>query len=121
MTNAQIAAYDQSLFKTTGQKLGAQVLAVALAAYCSSSQLAGTAATSYGFKVTTDGVGYATFNVGSSGAAFGVANNTTMSVLDMLAATDALSANGNLYDGNTTLQNFANTIYSSINQDGDIS
>jgi hypothetical protein len=120
LTDAQVAAYYQSVFKNTSLKVNAQVLSVAFAAYASSSQLAGTVAASYGFKVTTDGVGDATFNVGSSGAAFGVANNVTLSVIDLLHDTDALSLNGILYNGNTALDNLANTVYSNINQTGDI-
>src|SRR5262249_31601921 len=60
-------------------------------------------------------------NVGSNGAAFGVANNTTLTVLQLLQATNTLSTPGNLYGGNGTLTNQANTIYDqSVNSAGDI-
>jgi hypothetical protein len=78
-------------------------------------------ATQYGFTVSGDGVGTATVNVGSNGDAFGVANNTTMSVLDLLLATDAQAVNGLLYNGNATRRNHANNVYSAVNQAGNIS
>ena len=62
------------------------------------------AAAKYGFTVSGYGVGTATFNAGSNGDAFGVANNTTMTVLDLLLATDAQAVNGVLYiNAGTTL------------------
>ena len=59
-------------------------------------------------------------NVGSNGDAFGVANNTTMTILDLLLATDAQAVNGVLYGGNATKRNEANNVYSAINQAGGI-
>lgn len=44
--------------------------------------------TQYGFKGGGKGVATATVNVGANGTAFGVANNTTMTVLDLLVAAD---------------------------------
>jgi hypothetical protein len=70
--------------------------------------------------VSSDGVGTATVNVGSNGDAFGVANNSTMSVLGLLLATDAQAVNGVLYSGNTTRRNEANSIFSAVNYAGDI-
>jgi hypothetical protein len=67
-----------------------------------------------------DGVGTATVNVGSNGDAFGVADNTAMSVLDLLLATDAQAVNGVLYNGNPTKRNQANNVFSAVNQAGDI-
>jgi hypothetical protein len=111
--------------KGNGQKLDAQVLAVALAAYATSSTLAGgTMAAQYGFTVTSGGTGVNTYNVGSGGAAFGVANNTTMTVLDILLAANARAKKGVLYlDGtvvNQTLRNLANAVFTGINERGDI-
>ena len=58
-------------------KVDAQFMAVAFATYFTSSNLSGgTAAQSYGFNVTDTGIGTKVVNVGSSGAAFGVADNT---------------------------------------------
>src|SRR5262249_918620 len=55
--------------------------------------------TQYGFLVGGNGAATSTVNVGSNGAAFGVANNTLMTVLDILLAADAQSVNGVLYNG----------------------
>lgn len=103
------------------------MLATALAVYVTNETLAGTTASSFGFQVTASGVGAATFNVGSSGAAFGVADGTVLSVLDILLATDERSTDGLLYDtdGSETIDDFerflrtlANEVYSAINEAG---
>ena len=125
-TNAYIADYFKNkLFKVKGQKLDAQVMAVAFATYVTNSNLAGgTQATSYGFIVqsntTGGGTGSATYNVGTSGAALGVANNTVLSIMDILKKTDEMSTSGVLYNGDVFLRNLANTLYDSINNTGDI-
>ena len=59
-------------------------------------------------------------NVGSNGAAFGVANNTVMRVIDMLLATDAMTVGGVLYNNNTSLRDMANIAYTKINEAGDV-
>jgi hypothetical protein len=120
-TNAQIAAYFLTLFSQSGQKTEAQVLAVALAAYATNSTLAGgTYAAGYGFTVNATGTGAATWNVGSNGAAFCVADNSTLTVLQLLQAVNNQAVNGVLYNGNTAKRNQANTVFSAINQTGDI-
>ena len=68
-----------------------------------------------------DGVGTATVNVGSSGDAFGVANNATLTVMDLLLATNAQAVNGTLYNGDTARRNEANDVYSTLNDAGGIS
>jgi protocatechuate 3,4-dioxygenase beta subunit len=124
-TNAQIAAYYQSMFsakKTVAgpAKVDCQVMATAFAVYVTNSSLAGNAAAVYGFRVTQYGVGIATWNVGSCGSAFGVSNNTTVGVLDLLLATDARSSGGNLYNMDALLRALANEVYTRINEAGDI-
>jgi hypothetical protein len=74
----------------------------------------------YGFNVSTNGVGTHSFNIGLDGAAFGVANNTTLTLLQMLAYTNSVSIGGVLYGGNTNLINQANDAYSAVNMIGDI-
>lgn len=97
-----------------------------LAVYVTDSGCAGTVATSYGFKVDSLGVGNTTFNIGSNGAAFGVANNSVLSIIDILSRTDAMSAGGtgatqyDIYNGNTVLQNMAINVYDAINNAGHI-
>jgi uncharacterized delta-60 repeat protein len=118
-SNAFIAALFQSDFVVHGTKLDAQVLATALAVYVTDSTLDNTGVgTQYGFLVGGNGVATSTVNVGSNGAAFGVANNTAMTVLDILLAADAQAVNGVLYNGNATRRNQANTVFSAINEAG---
>jgi hypothetical protein len=135
-SNTEVANFMIALFNQTAHsappgppKLDAQVLAVALAVYVTNENLAGTTAAAYGFQVSAQGVGAATFNVGGNGAAFGVANNTTLTVLQILQATDAQTPNGLLYDLDSSatispleraLRTMADQIYTAINQQGDI-
>jgi hypothetical protein len=119
--NAYVASFFQSRFVVHGQKLDAQVLATALAVYVTDPILDSTGVgTQYGFTVSGNGVATATYNVGTNGAAFGVADNTTMTVMDLLLAADAQAVNGLLYNGNTTKRTMANTVFSAINQAGGI-
>jgi hypothetical protein len=120
-SNADVAALFQSDFILKGVKLDAQVLATALSVYVTNATLDSTqVAAQYGFTVSGAGAGTATVNVGSNGDAFGVADNTTLSVLDLLLATDAQAVNGVLYNGNATKRNHANNVYSAVNQAGDL-
>jgi uncharacterized delta-60 repeat protein len=118
-SNAYVAALFQQDFVLHGVKLDAQVLATALNVYATNATLDSTkVAAPYGFTVSGDGLGAAAVNVGGDGDAFGVANNTTMTVVDLLVATDAQSVNGVLYNGNATKRSHANDVYSAINQAG---
>jgi hypothetical protein len=120
-SNAEVAALFQQDFLWKGVKLDAQVLATALNVYATSAALDSTGiATHYGFTVSGDGVGTATVNVGGNGAAFGVASNTTMTVMDLLLAADNQATNGLLYGGDTTKRNEANNVFSAVNQAGGI-
>jgi hypothetical protein len=117
--NASIASFFQTRFVLKDSKLDSQVLATALAVYVTDGTLDNTGVgTQYGFTVGGNGVATATFNVGSNGAAFGVANNTTMTVMDLLLAADAQAVNGVLYNGNATKRTMANNVFSAINQAG---
>lgn len=127
--------FDKKLKGTP--KVDAQFMSLALATFFTSSSLSGgSLAASYGFNVTATGIGTNVVNIGSSGAAFNVANNTNMTIMSMLLATNSLTgadANGdgysNAYDTNgdgvlddneKALRALANAIYSAINEDGDI-
>jgi hypothetical protein len=128
LTNAEVAAsYVTNFFNVKGQKTNAQILSVALAVYCTNTTLAGgnyANTNAYHFNLSTAGIGGRTFNVGSNGAAFGVANNTVMTVNQLLAYTNSRATSGVLYakDGTsmTTNTNLANVLYSAINVKGDI-
>jgi len=120
-SNADVATFFQSRFVLKGEKLDAQVLATALAVYVTDATLDNTGVgTQYGFTVGGNGVATSTVNVGANGAAFGVADNTTMTVMDLLLAVDAQSVNGVMYNGNKPKRDMANTIFSAINQAGSI-
>jgi hypothetical protein len=79
-----------------------------------------TSTAQYGFTVQGEGVGTATLNVGGTGDAFGVVNNTTMTVLDLLLAADAQAVDGVLYNSNVTKRNEANAAFGALNQAGGI-
>ena len=92
-----------------------------MATYATSSSLAGgNYAGKYGFNVSVQGIGGHTFNVGGLGAAVGVANNTTMPIIDMLKYANTKAVGGVLYNGNATLRALANTLFTAINESGDI-
>ncbi|MCA9214772.1 MAG: hypothetical protein KDB27_16990, partial [Planctomycetales bacterium] len=141
MTNSQVADFYSELFqrkKKEAEQLGlggpvkmdAQVMAVALATYVTSSNLANYAAADFGFWVTENGVGTSTFNVGNGGEAFDVADNSQMAVLDLLFVTNEKSFEGALYDldadgdadddWESLLRKLANDVYSAINETGGI-
>ena len=116
--NAYVANLFQQDFLLKGVKLDAQVLATALSVYATNAALDSThVAAQYGFTVSGDGVGTAGVNVGSDGDAFGVANNTVLTVMDLLLATEAPAVNGVLYGAT---RNMANDLYSAVNQAGGI-
>ena len=122
-TNAYISTFFQSRFVLKDQKLDAQVLATALAVYVTNATLDvnpdGTdPGSQYGFVVSGNRVTTATFNVGSNGVAFGVADNTVMTVLDLLLAVDAQAVNGVLYNGDKARRDEANNVFGAINQAG---
>jgi hypothetical protein len=120
-TNAQVANLFLTFFDQKGQKLNAQILAAALAAYSTNSGLAGgTFASQYGFIVNATGTGAALFNVGSNGAAFGVANGSTLTVNQILQSANAQAVNCQPWGNNATLANLANNVFDGINSQGDI-
>lgn len=116
-------------------KVDAQFMATAFATFFTSSNLSGgSVAASYGFNVTQTGIGTNVVNIGSNGAAFGVADNTDMTIMAILLATNGLTGNSgsgyrNIYDTNgdgvlddneKALRVLANNIYSAINEGGHI-
>ena len=102
-TDAQVAAFYLTLFNTKGQKLDAQVLDTALDVFATTSSLGGSAAIPYGFTVNAFGLGAYSWNIGSSGAAFGVPNGTTLNVYQILQAANNSAVAGEPWDNNTFL------------------
>ena len=88
LTNAQVATVYLNLWTPSGlvKNTYVQAFAVALGVYADTTSLGGQSlvnnglAAKYGFVVSAGGGDNATYNVGSDGAAFGVANGTTLSV-----------------------------------------
>lgn len=119
-TNAQVAAFYQTLFNEGGIELDAQVMALALDVYATTLSLGGTAGQAYGFLVDAYGLGARSFNVGWSGAAFGVANNTTLNVYQILQAANQRVTNGVLYNGNLTQAIEADLVFLGIALEGAI-
>jgi hypothetical protein len=80
-------------------------------------------------QVTATGVGTQSFNVEGNGAAFGVADDSSCAVIDLLLAVNARSHSGLLYDQDgdgqldsleAGLRTLANAVFSDINEAGDI-
>src|SRR5262249_36171320 len=91
-SNAQVAAFYQNQFALPGS-LESKVLTTALNIYTTTQSLGGTAGQAHGFTVTAYGLGAYSFNVGADGAAFGVANNTTRNVYQLLWAVNSQAVN----------------------------
>jgi hypothetical protein len=119
-SNAQVAAFYLTQFGLSGPKVEAQVLAVALNVYATTASLGGSAGTAYGFTVSATGLGARSYNVGDDGAAFGVANNTTLNVYELLRAVNARAVHGVLYNGDATLRQEATDLFDALNQAGSI-
>jgi hypothetical protein len=119
-TNAQVAAFFLQLYNNPAQTAAAQALATALNVYASATSLGGDAGTAFQFDVTDAGLGAADFNVLTYGSAFGVANNTTLTVWQILQATNSKSKNDVLYNGVASMLSTAYSLYYQINVDGGI-
>src|SRR5262249_27053470 len=112
-SNASVADFYQSQFSLPNA-LEAQGLATALSIYATTLSLGGTIGQTYGFPVTTTGLGADSFNVGADGAAFGVANNTTRNVYQLLKAVNQQAVNGVLYNGDKTLRSEATDLFDAL-------
>jgi hypothetical protein len=120
MNNNRVWKYFQQLSPGGWQ---AQVLATALNVYATTSSLGGNAGVTYGFTVSATGLGARSYNVGMDGAAFGVANNTTLDVNQLLLAVNQKAVNGVAYSGDPAqaqLQQQAADLFNSLNQAGSI-
>ena len=114
-SDSVVAAQFMTYFNVTGQKTYAQVMAGALASYCTSTTLSGgTKAGGYGFNTSPGGTGSHSYNVGSNGTVLGLTNNTSYTVSQILAAAQKKCP------WSTDVFNALNTIFSGINQTGDI-
>jgi hypothetical protein len=129
LTNAQVAAVYQSLWTPSGltKNTYVQAFAAALGVYADTISLGGQSlinnglASQYGFVVSAGG-GSATFNVGSNGASFGVANGTSLTVSSILTTlnNNFSPTTGLFYGGDQTKTSAANNVVDGINSVGDI-
>src|SRR5262245_21300075 len=119
-SNAQVAAFYLSQFALPGPKVEAQTLALALNVYATTLSLGGTAAQAYGFTVSAAGLGARSFNVGGAGAAFGVANNTTLNVYQLLLAVNNQAVNGVPYNGDGVVREQAADLFDALDLVGGI-
>lgn len=114
MTNTGVANLFKTVFAGDAPKVEAQTMAVALAVYVTDSDLAGMAAKKYGFDVSSTGTGGKTYNVGGLGSEIGLVDNTSYTVFALLQQANAQAGAG-------TFDRLAfNTIFSDINETGDI-
>ena len=123
-TNALVAAYFQSLYANASKRPEADGLALALNLYVTNSSLAGSTAASYGFVVSSGGLGAATVNVAGDGAAFGIDDNAVITVTELLYRANATARKGLLWDANadgslnvaeSILRNQAYALFDAIN------
>jgi hypothetical protein len=119
-TNAQVAAFFQSLFTEADDNPDVQVLATALNVYATTAALGGAQGAAAGFRVTAEGLGASSFNVGEDGAAFGVANGTILDVFELLKAVNQRAVSGVLYHGDAALRREAADLFDALNAAGGI-
>ncbi|MCX5688769.1 MAG: SpaA isopeptide-forming pilin-related protein, partial [Planctomycetota bacterium] len=121
-SNSQVAAFYKTRFSISGVKIEAQIMAAALACYVTSSNLAGgNFAAAYGFNMSAAGTGSSIISSGSAGSLFGIANNASLTVIQYLTIADAnASNNGRAWNNNSTARSTANTLFTNINETGDI-
>jgi Prealbumin-like fold domain len=108
-TNTQVAAACSNF--SGGDQ---QVLSTALSTYCSSINLSGVNFHSLSSQIITSDVGSGmySYSVGANGAAFGVANGSTVTVMQLL-----LDANSNTVAG-ASVSSGINTVFTAINTAG---
>jgi uncharacterized repeat protein (TIGR01451 family) len=117
-SNDMVAAFFDSLFhQTTRPRLEANVMATALAVFFTTQSLGGSVGKFYGLSVNAAGVGAYDENVLSSGSAFGVPNNTVLTVDQILQAANNAAVNGHPWNGNSHLQQLAFQVFALINGD----
>jgi hypothetical protein len=123
LTNVQVAELFQALYARRQDnltvRLAVELLTTALNVYATTQSLGGTQGQAYGFLVTSAGLGQSSFNVGHDGAAFGVADNTTLTVNQLLQAVDARAVDGQPYHGDHHLEGLAADLFARLNVAGD--
>ena len=114
-TNSQVVTAYSSKFSGGDQ----QVLSAALSLYSTSINFAGSSAASYakspvGLNTSLYGSAMDTYCVGTNGAAFGLANNTVTTVMQLLVDLNANTSAG------ATVSSGANAVFSGVNTAGNV-
>jgi protocatechuate 3,4-dioxygenase beta subunit len=120
--NWEVADYMKALAADSTKQLQANVLATVFAVYVTDTDWAGGSyAASYGFNVSTTGVKNDYFNIGTSGAAFGVQDDSILTVWQILQATNARASGGVLWSGySSAIKTKALWVFVGINGEGGI-
>jgi hypothetical protein len=113
-SSQQVASLYQQEF-VLKDKLDAQFMATALNVYATDASLGGSHAGGYGFTIGTYGLGNSTWSVSSDGTAFSVANNASLTVMQLLQAWDQQAKKSN-----TALRKLALDAFGGINSAGGI-
>ena len=115
-------SYLCSLANNGYKQLEAQVLATVLSVYVTDTDWAGgTYAAAYGFNVSNVGVKNDYYNIGTNGAAFGVVDDSALTVWDILQRTKARASGGVLWAGySTSVKAMAYNVFLGINTTGGI-
>ena len=109
--------FDMLFHQTTRPRLEANVMATALAVFFTTQSLGGSVGKFYGLRVDAAGLGAYNENVLSSGAAFGVPNNTILTIDQILQDANGAAVNGHPWNGNMQLQQLAFQVFALINGD----
>jgi hypothetical protein len=124
----QNSTYVANAFKNGSSNTYLQAFAIALDIYFDTTSLGGATivvnglAAKYGFKVSDNGGGYATWNIGGDGGAFGVSNNSNLPLNQILGAANQNynPQTSQFYGGDPTLTDELNTTLNGINEHADI-
>jgi hypothetical protein len=84
--------------------------------WATTASLGGIQGQSHGFRVTAEGLGASSFNVGNDGAAFGVANGTKLNVYQLLRAVNQRAVGGVLYNGDAHLRDLCEDLVERLNR-----
>jgi hypothetical protein len=118
-SNAQVAAFFQTLWTEQHDNPDVQMLAAALNVYASTASLGGAQGSAGGFQATAEGLGASSFDVGNDGAAFGVANGTTLNVYQLLRAVNQQAVGGVLWNSDAHLRDLAEDLFEHLNHRDD--
>jgi hypothetical protein len=116
-TNADVATYLRGLRTRTRPSADQQALVTALDVYATTASLGGAHGAAAGFRISDAGLGAVAFNVRRAGSAFGVPNNTTLSVYQLLSRVNQTAVQGVVANGNVLVQDQIRNTFLRLNAD----